>query len=121
MQEVRVRALRGATTVPDNTRRAILEATKELLQALQEANAFALDDVICALFTSTPDLDAAFPAAAARELGWSDVALLDAAEPGVRGDLARCVRVMVQVHAPRGREVQHVYLRDAVALRPDLQ
>jgi chorismate mutase len=119
--EARVRGMRGATTVPEDSERAIIEATKELLEALREANGFDLDDVVCALFTATPDLQAGFPAAAARELGWTRVPLLDAAELTVPGDLPRCVRVLLQVYTEkRPLEIQHVYLRDAARLRPDL-
>lgn len=119
--EVRVRGMRGATTVPENSERAIVEATKELLALLRDANGFELDDVVCALFTATPDLQAGFPAAAARELGWTRVPLLDAVELDVPGGLQRCVRVLLQVYSGRGPdEVQHVYLRGAAGLRPDL-
>jgi chorismate mutase len=122
MQGWRVRGLRGATTVPDNTAEAIVEATKELLQALQEANGFGPDDVVSALFTATPDLNAAFPASAARELGWVNVPLLDASHMAVAGDIPRCVRVLLQVYTDReGRSLQHVYLRGARELRPDLR
>lgn len=117
----RVRGLRGATTVADNTAEAIVEATKELLQALQEANGFGPDDVICALFTATPDLSAAFPASAARELGWVNVPLLDACQMPVVGDVPRCIRVLLQIYADERRPLQHVYLRGAQVLRPDLR
>lgn len=119
--EARVRGMRGATTVPENSERAIIDATKELLSALREANAFELDDIVSALFTATADLHAGFPAAAARELGWTRVPLLDAAELAVPSGLPRCVRVLLQVYTHRDpNEIQHVYLRDAVRLRPDL-
>ena len=119
--EARVRGMRGATTVPENSERAILEATKELLEALREANGFELDDVVSALFTATPDLSAGFPAAGARELGWTRVPLIGAAEMAVDNGLARCIRVLLQVYTDKDpREIQHVYLRGAANLRPDL-
>jgi chorismate mutase len=86
-----------------------------------EANGLAIEDVASALFTATPDLTAAFPAQAARELGWQHVPLLDAQEIPVPGSLPRCVRVLIiwNTGTPQS-EVQHVYLGSAAALRPDL-
>jgi len=119
--EARVRGVRGATTVPENSGRAIIEATQELLEALRRANGFEPDDVVSAFFTATPDLDATFPAAAARELGWTYVPLLGAVEMATTDGVARCVRVLLHIYTPRTpREIQHVYLRGAVRLRPDL-
>jgi chorismate mutase len=115
------RGVRGAITVEHNDRQAILAATRELLLALVQANAIALDDLASALFTVTPDLDAAFPAGAARELGWEQVPLLDMQEVPVPGSLPRCIRVLLlwNTERPAG-EVVHLYLREAQTLRPDL-
>ena len=118
----RVRGIRGATTVDANTAVAILSATRQLLLTMQAANGFSADDLVSAIFTVTPDLNAAFPAAAAREMGWDRVALLDAVEIDVPGALARCVRVLIHVYTERGpAEVHHVYAGGAACLRPDLR
>lgn len=118
---MRVRAIRGATTAEANTREAILEATRELVQTVVERNSLALDDMISAIFTMTPDLDAVFPAEAARELGWNQVPLLGSREVGVPGALPRCIRLMVHTYTELPAErIQHIYLRDAVRLRPDI-
>ena len=117
----RLRAIRGATTVPSNDRDAIVAATGELLSAMLERNGAATDDLVSLIFTSTKELDAEFPAAAARELGISDVPLLCASEIPVPGSLPMCVRVLMHLYTERGRtEVAHVYLREARELRADL-
>ncbi len=115
------RGIRGATTVSRNDREEILAATRELLLALQTANGFAKESLAAAWFTVTPDLDAAFPAAAARDLGWDQVPLLDVQEIPVPSALPRCIRVLLlwNTDVPQPR-VQHIYLREAAALRPDL-
>jgi len=115
-----LRGLRGATTAATNTREAILEATEELLSALQRANGFAPEDVESAIFTSSPDLTAEYPARAARRLGWTEVPLLGAAEVAVPGGLPRCIRVLLHFYTskPPGA-LKHMYLRDAATLRPD--
>lgn len=115
-----IRGVRGATTARANTRPAILEATQELLTALIDANDLREVDVASIYFTVTADLDAAFPAAAARALGWDAAALLDAQAPRVAGDLPRCIRVLIHWNTKRALdEIKHVYLRDARQLRPD--
>ncbi len=112
--------MRGATTAAANSREAILEATAELLRALQEANGFRPDDVESAIFTSSPDLTAEYPARAARLLGWTGVPLLGAAEVAVPDGLPRCIRVLLHFYTTKPqRELKHMYLRDAAALRPD--
>ena len=115
-----LRGIRGATTSSANTRDAILDATRELLDALVRANNLRMDDVASIYFTVTPDLDAAFPAAAVRGLGWSEVAALDAQAPRVMNDVPRCIRVLIHwnTEAPL-QDVRHVYLQGAQALRPD--
>jgi len=118
---VMVRGIRGATTVSEDTAAAILEATEELVREIVASNAFEAEDVASALFTVTPDLRAEFPAAAARRMGWTMVPLLNFTEIGVPGRLQRCIRVLIHVNTERTqREMVHVYLREAVSLRPDL-
>ena len=115
-----VRGIRGATTATSNTREAILGATRELLLAIIAENRIDLSDIASVYFTVTPDLDAAFPARAARDLGWSDVPLLDAQAPRVAGDLPRCIRVLIHWNSPRSAaEIANVYLNEAQTLRPD--
>jgi chorismate mutase len=117
----RCRGIRGATTAKANTAKAILAATRELLVHIVEANGLSADDIASAFFTVTTDLTAAFPAQAARELGWRHVALLDAQEIPVPGSLPRCVRVLIHWNTDRPQaEIRHVYLRGAASLRPDL-
>jgi chorismate mutase len=120
-QQKRVRALRGAITVPDNDRAAIVAATTELLDAMISRNDVDPDDLVSMIFTATPDLDAEFPALAARRLGLAHVPLLCSVELDVRGAMPRCVRVLMHLYSGRGAdELQHVYLRDARELRADL-
>jgi len=118
---VTVRGIRGATTVGEDTPEAILDATEELVKEIVAANGIRSEDVASALFTVTPDLRAEFPAAAARRMGWTMVPLLNFTEIGVPGRLERCIRVLLHVNTDRAQnEMVHVYLRDAVSLRPDL-
>jgi chorismate mutase len=115
-----LRGVRGATTATTNTLPAILAATRELLEALVIANQLDPADIASVYFTMTADLNAAFPARAARELGWTDTALLDAQAPRVAGDLPRCIRVLIHWNTERTqKEITNVYLRDASGLRPD--
>src|SRR6266705_7182270 len=115
-----LRGLRGATTATANTSNAILEATEELLAALQKSNGFEPADVESAIFTSSPDLTAEYPARAARRLGWRDVPLLGAAEVAVPDGLPRCIRVLLHFYTAKTQgELKHMYLRDAAKLRPD--
>jgi chorismate mutase len=114
------RGIRGAITVASNTSEDILEATDQLLGALIALNRLAPDDIASAVFTTTPDLTATFPAIAARSLGWSDVPLLCSHEMDVPGALSKVVRVLLHVNTSLGpREVRHVYLGAAKSLRPD--
>lgn len=114
-------AVRGAVGVDENSAAAILAATRELLQAMLRENGLSPQDVVSAIFTMTHDLDAVFPAEAARQLGWTDVPLLCACEIAVPGSLPRVVRVLLHVETDRPRaEIRHVYLGRAAALRPDL-
>ncbi len=114
------RGIRGAITVASNTSEDILEATDQLLGALIALNRLAPDDIASAVFTTTPDLTATFPAIAARSRGWSDVPLLCSHEMDVPGALSKVVRVLLHVNTALGpREVRHVYLGAAKSLRPD--
>lgn len=116
-----VRGVRGATTVAANDAGAILRATRELLGDMVARNGIDVGDLAAGYFTVTDDLDAAFPAQAARELGWSHVPLLDAREIPVPGSLRHCIRVMLLWNTDRSPEqVVHVYRNEAVTLRPDL-
>jgi chorismate mutase len=118
---MRLRALRGAITVDANEAGAILEATGELVREVLERNDLAVEDLVSCIFTCTPDLDAEFPAVAAREMGLSAVPLMCAREIDVPGALPRVIRLMLHCYADEGTEPRHVYLRDATALRRDLE
>ena len=116
------RGVRGATTVKANTREAILEATTELLQAMAEANGLESEDVASAFFTSSSDLNAEFPALAARQMGWTDVALLCGHEMQVPGSLLMCLRILLHVNTDKkASDIVHVYLHGARVLRPDFE
>src|SRR3954447_20649868 len=115
---VRCRGVRGATFIDEDTPEAILAGTRELLAAIAEANGIATEDVASTFFTSTADLRSAFPARAARELGWSDVPLLGATEVDMPGAPPRCIRVLLHWNTSRRQdEVVHVYLRGSAAMR----
>jgi chorismate mutase len=115
------RGLRGATTADENTREAILEATRDLLERLVAANDLRPQDIASAIFSTTADLTAEFPAVAARQLGWTDTALLNTHEMAVPGSLARCIRVLIHWNTTRtASDVVHIYIRGARTLRPDL-
>jgi chorismate mutase len=117
---MRLYALRGATSVDANDPESICAATETLLRALIERNDLASEQMVSCLFTATPDLDAEFPAVAARRLGLDGVALLCACEMGVSGAPPRIIRVLVHYHAPDGHRPDHVYLGAARSLRADL-
>lgn len=118
---VKLRALRGATTVEANDAAAILDATEELLRALMERNSLSPEQMVSCIFTCTDDLNAEFPAVAARNLGLSGVPLLCAREIDVPGALPRVIRLMLHCYAETDAPAQHVYLRAAVSLRKDLE
>jgi chorismate mutase len=118
---VKLRALRGAITVDANDADAILDATEELVRAVLDENGLGHDDLVSCIFTCTTDLDAEFPAVAARRMGLSDVPLLCAREIDVPGALPRVIRLMLHAYTDETTPAKHVYLRDAVALRKDLQ
>mgnify|MGYP001580115249 CR=1 FL=1 len=113
------RGIRGATTVEENSKQAIIGATTELLEEMIEANGIKAEDVAFAMFTTTADLNAEFPAVAARQLGWEDSALLCGHEMNVPGALAKCIRILVMVNTEKSvDEIVHVYIKGAVSLRP---
>jgi chorismate mutase len=115
------RGIRGATTVERNDREEILAATTELLQLLVKHNELHTEDIASAIFTVTDDLTAEFPALAARGLGWNETALICTREIPVPGSLGRCIRVLLHVNTTRSAaEIQHIYIRGAVVLRPTL-
>lgn len=115
-------AIRGATTVTENTEMAMAEAVTELLDDLETRNQLDPACIISATFSVTRDLDAIFPAAVARRRpGWDSVALLDVQHMHVEGSLPRCIRVMLYVQLPIVHPaIHHAYLRGAKGLRPDL-
>lgn len=119
--EWKVRAIRGATTASENTVEAIREAVTELLDELESHNQIDPDEIISAIFTTTKDLDAIFPAAIARRRPqWDNVALLDVQQMHVEGSLERCIRCLIHVNTPASQvEIYHPYLRKAKNLRPD--
>ncbi len=115
------RGVRGATTVTENTAEAILDATRELLLAVIEANGIEEDYVASVIFTTTPDLNAVYPAQAAREIGWRRAALMGCQEIDAQEGLPRCIRVLVHWNTTRTLdEIRHVYMRGAERLRRDL-
>jgi len=115
------RGIRGATSVDANDADTIIAATRELLERIVSANDLSVEDVVSVIFTATSDLDAAYPARAAREMGWVNTPLLCMQEMAVVGSLRRCIRVLVfwNTGLPSG-QIQHIYLGAARALRPDL-
>jgi chorismate mutase len=115
------RGVRGATTVEANSRDAILKGTRQLLALMIRRNEINPEDVASAVFSVTKDLNAEFPALAARQLGWLEVPLLCGYEVDVPGSLGLCVRIMLHWNTSKTqKEIHHVYIHDAVALRPDL-
>jgi chorismate mutase len=116
---MRSRGVRGATTATANTREAICSATQELLRRLIDANEIPMGEIASAFFTVTDDLDAEYPALAAREIGWVYVPLLCAREIAVPGGLPRCIRVLLHINTEKTQEqIRHIYLREAATLRP---
>jgi chorismate mutase len=117
---MRLYALRGATSVARNDAAEILDATAELMESIMQRNSLAPEQVVSCIFTTTDDLDAEFPAVAARALGFERVPLLCAREIPVPGSMPRVIRVLIHYHAANGHAPEHVYLREATALRSDL-
>lgn len=115
-----VRGIRGATVVDRDMPGQVVAATRELLEAIVDANSIAPDDIVSIIFTVTPDLRSEYPARAARVLGWTHTALLGATEMDVPGGLPRCIRVLLHVNTRRGpKAIKHIYLHAAARLRPD--
>jgi chorismate mutase len=118
-----LRGVRGATTVNNDQADEIIDATRELLQAILQDNPdMQPEDIASAIFTTTPDLRVVYPARAARELGWREVPLMDAQEIDVPGGLPLCIRALIHWNTQLPQvAIRHVYLREAVKLRPDLK
>lgn len=116
------RGIRGATTIKTDSEEEILSNTSELLQAILASNPGLIpEDIACAIFTTTADITAAFPARAARQFGWDRVPMICAQEIPVPGSLPMCIRVLINWNTDKNQaEIQHVYLRGAKTLRPDL-
>jgi chorismate mutase len=115
------RGVRGATTVREDTGEAIWRATRELMLEVIKANGIEEDDVASVIFTTTPDLTAAYPAKAARDLGWHRTALMGCQEMDVPNGIPMCIRVLIHWNTTKTLdEIQHVYMKGATALRPDL-
>jgi chorismate mutase len=116
------RGIRGATTVEHNDKDEILAATAELLRLMVLENDLLIQDIASASFTVTDDLDAVFPAQAARQIGWNEVALMCMREIPVPNSLSKCIRVLLLVNTTRSAsEVQHVYIHEAAKLRPEFE
>lgn len=118
MSQTVCRGVRGATLARENSREAIHEAIRELVAAIVEANSIHVDDLASATFTTTPDLNAAFPAEAVRHMGWEYVPMLGAVEMAKDGAPERCIRVLLHWNTTRGpREIKHIYLKGTESLR----
>ena len=112
------RGIRGATTVEENTKEAILEATEELLHLLIEANDIEVNQIAAATFTTTKDLNAEYPAVAARHIGWADTALLCGHEMDVSTGLLKCIRILLLVNTDKSAgEIKHIYIKEAKNLK----
>lgn len=115
------RGVRGATVAKANTKEAIIETTREMLLRMVEANGIQSEDIASAFFSTTHDLNAEFPAIAARQIGWTDAALMCMHEMEVPNSLPMCVRVLVHWNTDkRANEIKHIYMNGAEKLRPDL-
>ncbi len=118
---MKVRAVRGATTVESNTSDEIIRGAKELLSLVIDTNKIEKEDIISIIFTVTHDLNAAFPAAAARQLGYTDIALMCMNEINVPGSPEKCIRIMLHFNSEKpNSEIKNIYLNGAKVLRPDL-
>ncbi|PYG87576.1 chorismate mutase [Ruminiclostridium sufflavum DSM 19573] len=116
-----VRSIRGAITVAENTKKSILEGTHELLVEIIKRNGLDSEDIISVIFSVTHDLNAAFPAVAAREIGWKDISLMCTNEINVPDSLKSCIRVLIHFNTEKANnEINHVYLKGAKILRPDI-
>lgn len=121
MGKDRIRGVRGAVTVPENSRAAIIAATERLLTLIAEENEIESEDIVSIIFSMTADLDSVYPAEAARRMGWCLVPLLCTKEQPIAGSMSRCIRVLMHAYTDREQaEVRHIYLGEAAGLRPDL-
>jgi chorismate mutase len=117
-----MRGVRGATTAEQNTTDEIMSATRDLLSALIDANGIEEEAVASVIFTTTPDLDACFPAAAAREMGWTRVALMGMQEINAPNGIPKTIRILIHWNTDKSLDdIRHIYMNHAVHLRPDLQ
>ncbi len=117
-----VRAVRGAVTVENNDANEIIEETRRLLEEISNQNELLQEELISVIFTVTRDLNAAFPAVAARQMGWTSIALMCMSEIDVPGSLEKCIRVLVHFNTDKkNEEIKHIYLKEAKILRPDLR
>ena len=115
------RGIRGAITVDSNTKKEILKRTEELLLTLKKSNHLKIEDIVSIFFSTTPDLNTTFPAAAARKLGWINVPLFGMQEIEVINSLKRCIRILILVNSDKNQnEIKHCYLHGAEKLREDL-
>lgn len=118
---MRCRGIRGATTVDENSKEAIIEASRDLLEKMIEANEIKVEEVACVFFSTTSDLNAEFPALAARKMGWTYSALFCGHEMNVPGSLSKCLRIMILYNTEKStEEIVHVYIKGAAKLREDL-
>lgn len=117
---MRIKAIRGAITVEKNTRQEILDNTKRLLSAIIDKNSLRYEDIVSVIFTATKDLDAVYPAVAAREMGMTQVPLMCCQEMYVEDSLEKCIRVLIHAYLDDDRVPHHVYLEKAINLRPDI-
>jgi chorismate mutase len=116
-----LRALRGATTLDEDTSKQVNDRVRALVGSMLERNGIGHDDLVSILFTATEDVTSMFPATAARSLGLGDVPLICASELGITGAMPRCIRVLMHFYTERTREaLHHVYLEGARGLRDDL-
>ncbi|MBI5701636.1 chorismate mutase [Candidatus Saganbacteria bacterium] len=117
-----LRGIRGAITVKKNSVEEILSATEKLLKEIIKANSISIHDIASAFFTSTSDLDAEFPAKAARLMGWVNVPLLCACEISVPQSLKRCIRALILLNSDKQqKDIKNIYLEGAITLREDLE
>lgn len=116
----KVAGIRGAVSVGQNKRDDILNSTRILLQEMVDRNCLQVEDIISVIFTATPDLNAAFPAEAARQMGWTATALMDAVEIPVPGSMPKVIRILIHVNVPDDFHSTHVYMGNCQTLRPDL-
>lgn len=117
---MRLYGIRGAITVCENDKEAILQGTNELINEIIKENNIIEENVVSMIFTTTPDLNAEFPAKACRLMGWNSVPMIGAVEADVPHGLGKCIRVLIHVYIPKDQKIKHVYLNDAIKLRPDL-